>query len=103
MHRSNSYDDRFSRDIRKPKYAKRYILELLKNEDEPMELEEVLRLVAKKMGTTDFAEFVGQRVQTIEKFIKGERHPKRETLDKFLRPFGLETILAVKPLDDEAA
>jgi len=101
MHRSNSYNERFSQEIRDPKYARSYILELLQNEDEPMPLEEVLRLIARKMGTTDFAEFVGERVQNIDKFIKGERRPKRETLDKFLRPFGLETVLAVKPVDED--
>lgn len=95
------YNERFSQEIRDPKYARSYILELLQNEDEPMPLEEVLRLIARKMGTTDFAEFVGERVQNIDKFIKGERRPKRETLDKFLRPFGLETVLAVKPVDED--
>lgn len=66
-----------------------------------MSLDEVLRLIAKKMGTTEFADFVGERVQNIDKFIKGERNPKRETLDKFLRPFGLETVLGVKPVDED--
>lgn len=103
MHRSNSYNERFSADIRKPKYARAYISELLTNKKEPMPLEEVLRLIAKKMGTTDFSEFVGERVQNIDKFIKGERKPKRETLDKFLRPFGLETVLIVKPVENEVA
>lgn len=101
MHRSNSYNERFSQEIRKPKYARSYILELLHNKQRPMSLDEVLRLIAKKMGTTEFADFVGERVQNIDKFIKGERNPKRETLDKFLRPFGLETVLGVKPVDED--
>ena len=101
MHRSNSYNERFSREIRNLKYARSYILELLQNKEEPMPLEDVLRLIARKMGTTDFAEFVGERVQNIDKFVKCKRHPKRETLDKFLRPFGLETVLAVKPVDED--
>ena len=66
-----------------------------------MALEEVLRLIVKKMGTTDFAEFVGERVQNIDKFIKGKRHPKRETLDKFLRPFGLESTLVVRQISEK--
>lgn len=101
MHRSNSYNERFSQEIRNPKYARSYILELLQNKEDPMPLDEVLRLIAKKMGTTEFANFVGERVQNIDKFIKRERNPKRETLDKFLRPFGLETVLAVKPVDED--
>jgi DNA-binding phage protein len=101
MHRSNSYNERFSRDIRNPKYARKYIQELLENQDNPLSVEEVLRLIATKMGMTEFAEFVGERVQNINKFIKGERYPKRETLDKFLRPFGLETVLSVKEMDED--
>lgn len=103
MHRSNSYNERFSKEIRNPKYAQSYISELLRNKDEPLELEEVLRLMAQKMGTTEFAEFVGERVQNIDKFIKGDRHPKLETLNKFLRPFGLETALVVKPARSNVA
>jgi len=98
MHRSNSFNERFSRDIRKPTYARAYILAQLEDKDEPMTLEEVLKLIARKMGTTDFADLVGERVQNIHGFIEGNRHPKRETLDKFLRPFGLQTVLGVKPV-----
>jgi DNA-binding phage protein len=101
MHRSNSFNERFSKEIRKPKYARAFILELLENKDEPMPLEEAIRLIARKMGTTDFAELVGERVQNIHGFIEGKRHPKRETLDKFLRPFGLKTELRVKPVRPE--
>jgi DNA-binding phage protein len=92
MHRSNSYNERFSHEIRNPKYARRYIKSML----EDFDLLDVLRTIASKMGTTEFAEFVGERPQNINKFIQGERSPKRETLDKYLRPFGLETVLQVK-------
>lgn len=101
MHRSHSYNERFSKDIRNPKYARKYIHELLENQDNPLSLDQVLRVIASKMGTTEFAEFVGERVQNINKFIRGERYPKRETLDKFLRPFGLETILSVRNVDED--
>jgi hypothetical protein len=63
---------------------------------EAFDLDVVLILIAKRMGTTEFAEFVGERVQNINKFVQGERWPKRETLDKYLKPFGLETVLHVK-------
>lgn len=101
MHRSNSFNERFSKDIRNPRYARIFILQLLNDKDDPLLLEEVLKLIVSKMGTTDFAEFVGERVQNIDKFLKGERFPKRETLNKFLRPFGLETVLTVRDLDED--
>ena len=103
MHRSNSFNERFSREIRNPKYARIYIIGLLQDEEEGLSLEDVLRLIGRKMGTTEFAEFVGERVQNIDKFIKGKRHPKRETLDKYLRPFGLQTVLDVRPVEEGRA
>lgn len=103
MHRSNSFNERFSKEIRKPKYARAFINELIQNKDEPLSIEDALRLIARQMGTTDFADFVGERVQNIHGFIEGHRHPKRETLDKFLRPFGLQTVLGVKPVRPQAS
>jgi DNA-binding phage protein len=92
MHRSNSYNERFSQEIQNPKYARRYIKSML----EEFDLLQVLRMIASKMGTTEFAHFVGERPQNINKFIHGSRSPKRETLDRYLKPFGLETVLQVK-------
>ncbi len=62
-----------------------------------MTIEEALHFTIKRMGTSDFAKLVKEQKQTVDKFLKGERHPKQETLDKFLRPFGLKTVLNVKP------
>ncbi len=103
MHRSNSFNERFSREMRNPKYARAYILAQLEDEDEPMSIEELLKFIARKMGTTDFANLVGERVQNIHGFIEGNRHLKRETIDKFLRPFGLQTVLGVKPVRRESS
>lgn len=84
-------------------FAKQYLPELINDEDEPMSVEDALRFVIKRMGTTDFANLVGESKQTVDKFLKGQRNPKRETLDKFLRPFGLVTVVGVKPLDEDKA
>lgn len=103
MYRSESYNERFSKEIRKPVYAQTYILALIQDEDEPMTVEEALKLVIQKMGTTDFANFVGERPQTIDKFLKGERTPKRATLDKFLKPFNLKTTLILEKIKTKKA
>lgn len=101
MRRTDSYNERFSQDIRNPVYAQNYFLELTQDSDEPMTPEEALKLVIRKMGTTEFAAFVGERVQNVDKFLKGERNPKRDTLDKFLRPFGLVTVMGIKPINED--
>jgi DNA-binding phage protein len=98
MHRSDSYDANFSKRMRKPEFAQEYILSLVEDSDEPMTVEEALRFTISRMGTSDFAEIIGEKVQTVDKFLKGERNPKPETLDKFLRPFGLKTKVGVTKL-----
>ena len=103
MKRSNSYNKRFSEDIRDPEFAQEYILGHLNSDDEPLELEEVLKIIIRKMGTTDFAEFVGDTKGNIDNFLSGRRNPKRETLDKFLKPFGLKTSLGAAKIESEVA
>jgi hypothetical protein len=70
---------------------------------EEFELVVVLRLIGTKMGTTDFAEFVGEKVQNIDKFIKGKRNPKIEMLNKYLLPFGLKAELTIMPIGRDKA
>ena len=99
MYRSNSYNEDFSMEMRNPEFAKQYLSELINNEDEPMSIEEALRLTIKQMGTTDFANLVNKSKQAVDKFLKEKRKPKIETLNEFLMPFGLVISLKVKPLD----
>ncbi|RLA59029.1 MAG: hypothetical protein DRQ89_14635 [Epsilonproteobacteria bacterium] len=97
MYRSSTYEEDFSRNMRNPEFARGYFLIQMNFPDEdPMTIEETLIWIIKRMGTTDFAGLVGERKQSIDKFLKGERRPKRETLDKFLKPFGLKTVLSVE-------
>ena len=97
MYRSSTYEEDFSRNMRNPEFARGYFLIQMNFPDEdPMTIEETLIWIIKRMGTTDFAGLVGEQKQSIDKFLKGERKPKRETLDKFLKPFGLKTVLSVE-------
>ncbi len=41
------------------------------------------------MGTTDFAKLVAEDKANVDKFLKGNRVLKEETLNRSLRPFGL--------------
>ncbi len=42
--------------------------------------------------------FVGELVQSVDKFIKGNRKLKPETLDRYLRPFGLKIKISIEKL-----
>jgi DNA-binding phage protein len=96
MYRSNTYDEDFSENMKHLIARKVYLMELIENEDEPMTVEEALRFTIRRMGLVEFANLVGEKKQNVNKFLIGERNLKRETLDKFLKPFGLHTVLQVR-------
>ncbi len=89
MKRSETYDERVSRELKDPDNAQCYILELIENEDEPMEIEEALRFTINRMGITDFANLINEDKANVDKFVKGKRTLKEETLNKYLMPFNL--------------
>lgn len=99
MYRSNKYDEDFKRDIfDHPDARQVYLLTLMEDEDEPMSLEEALRFTIRRLGTVDFARLVGEQKQNIDKFLKGRRNPKPETLNRYLKPFGLRVKIGVEKL-----
>lgn len=102
MYRSNTYDEDFSKDMQVLIGRQTYLMCLIEDEDEPMSLEEALRFFIRRMGLVEFSNLVGEKKQNVNKFLVGDRKLKRETLDKYLKPFGLKTVLKVKPLDKVA-
>lgn len=95
MKSSDSFRKDFTENMKDQEFAKAYILSLMEGDDEPMSLEEALRFTIIQIGSSAFANMVGTRPQTIDKFISEERSPKSETLDQWLKPFGLKTVLNV--------
>ena len=95
MRRSDSFNKDFVKNMQDQTFAKAYILSLMDNDEEPMALEDALRFTILQVGNTVFANMVGARPQTIDKFMSKERIPKPETLNKWLKPFGLKTVLNV--------
>lgn len=90
MRRSDSYDKNLSRKLKNPAFAQEYLLALVDaDEEDAIEIEDALRLVISKMGTTDFAKLVDDDKANVDKFLKGNRTLKEETLNRYLRPFGL--------------
>ncbi len=102
MYRSNTYDEDFSENMKHLIARQTYLTGLIDDEDEPMSIEEALRFFIRRMGLVEFSNLVGEKKQNVNKFLVGERKLKRETLDKYLKPFGLKTVLEVKPLDKVA-
>ena len=97
MKRSNSYDERLSHKLKKPAFAQEYLLSLVEADDEEgIAIEDALRIAISKMGTTDFAKLVGEDKANVDKFLRGKRVLKEETLNRYLQPFGLRVKKALE-------
>lgn len=90
MFRSNSYDEKISEKMLNPDFAQEYLLGLVNDEDEPMEVEEALRFIINRMGVTEFANLIGESKSNVGNFLNGTRNLKEETLNKYLTPFRLK-------------
>ena len=93
---SNSYDEKLSQKLKNPQFAQAYLLALVDDVDEPMSMEHALRHAILKMGTTDFAELVEDDKANVDKFLKGKRVLKEDTLDRYLHPFALRAKKALE-------
>jgi DNA-binding phage protein len=90
MRRTTDYDEQLSQELRDPEFAREFLLTLIEG-DEGLNVENALRHMIQRMGVKEASELTGMAAPNIVAFLKGNRHPKRETLDKLLRPFGLRT------------
>lgn len=90
MYRSDSYDEKLSQKLKDPEFGQEYLLELVENEDEPMDIESALRFMIGRMGTSDFAGLVRENKANEDKFLKERRRLKEETLNRYLKPFHLK-------------
>ncbi len=68
-------------------FAQQYLLNLV--EDEPMPVEEALRMAIPRMGVAEFSRKIKKSKTDIDKFLRGERNLKPETLNEYLVPFNL--------------
>lgn len=98
MRRFRNFDEIISKDLKKSKKFRTLFLEGLMEEidgEKGLSLEEALKLIIQTMGVKEFAKLTRQAPSNIVDFLKGRRHPKQSTLDNYLRPFGLKTVLHV--------
>jgi len=98
MKRTKSFDKIISKELRKSKRYRKGFLEGLMEEidgEKGLSLENALKVTIQSMGVKEFAILTHQAPSNIVDFLKGRRHPKQSTLDNYLRPFGLKTVLHV--------
>lgn len=95
MGRSESFDEYVSKKLQNKEFAKHYILALMEGE-EGVTLEEALRYTIGKMGVKEFSKVAKVAPPNVVRFLKQKVKTSPETLDKFLKPFGLKTKLIVE-------
>lgn len=95
MFRSKIYDEKLSTELRSPKFAREFLMTLMEGE-EGLTLDEALRHLISRMGVKEFAELAKVERNNVSAFLKKKREPKPETLDLYLKPFGLKVKLIVE-------
>ena len=95
MYRNNSYDSDLARELRDVKFAQGFLLALMEGDD-GIALEDALRHTIERMGVAEFCERALLRKNNVNDFLKGRRKLKPDSLDDFLKPFGLRTKITVE-------
>lgn len=97
MPRNNSYEEDLARDLRAGGRAgvREFLLGLSEGED-GIPLDRALKHTIKRMGISEFCAMTKLPMPNVLEFLKGKRKLKPETLDKYLKPFGLRTRLVLE-------
>ena len=96
MYRNNAYNEDLAKEMQDPEFAQQYILNLVEDEDEPMTVEEALRLAIPRMGVAEFSRKINKSKTDVDKFLRGERNLKPETLNVYLFPFNLRVRVTLE-------
>ncbi len=89
MYRNNAYDKDLAKEMKDLKFAQQYLLSLIEDEDEPLSVEDALRMAIPRMGVAEFSRKIKKSKTDVDKFLRGERNLKPETLNEYLVPFRL--------------
>lgn len=96
MYRNKSFDELVAENLKKPGAAQDYLLTLMEGED-GLSLEDALRHTVKAMGVKEYCACAKLSMPNVVRFLNTKRSLKTETLEKYLKPFGLKArIIAVK-------
>ena len=96
MRRNSSCAADLAKELQTPRAVQSYLLGLIDGDD-GLPLEEALRLTITRMGIKEFCKLTKIPMPNVSEFVSGKRNPKPETLDTYLKPFGLRSrLVAVK-------
>lgn len=90
--RSRDWNEGLARDLRKPDFAREFVLGLL---DEGFPLQEALGKTIRAYGVKEFASKAKMPSPNVLRCIDARHNPTQKTLEQILRPLGLQ--LTVTP------
>lgn len=93
MRRYKTYEEDLSDELQNKEFAQGFLITLMEGED-GLTVEEALKHTIQRMGVMEFSKLAHIPQPRIVEFLKGVRKPKPETLDIYLKPFGLKTRIA---------
>ena len=88
MKRLKTFDQLVSDVLKTPKAVQTYLLGLMDGDD-GLSAEQALKIVISRMGVKEFSEMTKLQAQNVSAFARGKRKIKTETLETYLKPFGL--------------
>ena len=91
MRRTKNFDEKMSKHLRKNRKNAQDFIEDLMEGDDAYSPENALKHTIKVMGIKEFSNLSDIPVPRVVEFTQGRRKLKPETLDDFLKPFGLKT------------
>jgi len=97
MHRKNEFDEYLSKKLRNPKFAQAYLESLMEGED-GLSLEDALRHMVAVMGISEFASLTHIPQPRVSEFLSKRKKVLQKTIDRFLAPFRMVTVLIPKKL-----
>ena len=77
-------------------FAQQYLLNLIEDEEEPMSVEDALRMAIPRMGVAEFSRMIKKSKTDVDKFLRGERNLKPETMNEYLVPFKLRVKVSLE-------
>ncbi len=89
--RSQDWNEGLSQDLKDPKFAREFLLAAI---EEGVPLQASLCKIIKAYGVTEFAKKVKMASPNLLRAVNPKHNPTQETLNKLLKPFGLQLTVA---------
>ena len=89
--RSKDWNEGLAEDLQNPEFARQFLIAAV---EDGVPLKLALAKVVRAMGVKEFSEGIGMASSNVLRAIHPRHNPTQETIERFLKPFGLRIGLA---------